>query len=326
MKAFLFTIIAASASAQSIYVPNGTSGSTSNPTSGSVGIGTATPSAKLHVVGDPLGSSPGATTKLLTLQNGNANNSFLNVVQIRNGSGADWYTATTRVVQVTDASNQGYIDFNPVGGAWGMAFGSQQSEYVRIQVGGNVGIGTTTPPQQLSITGGIGFANQNAIDKKLWSPTDGVLRWTTNNFAGSHAFEVSHQDATVYWHLDTTGSSYYIGGGNIGIGTTNPTYPLSVNGTVRAKEVIVDTAWSDYVLDEGYKLAPLSEVERRIKIDKHLPGIPSAQEVAEHGISMGEMQAKLLAKIEELTLHQIEMQKTLTKQQQEIRSLRERLK
>jgi hypothetical protein len=102
------------------------------------------------------------------------------------------------------------------------------------------------------------------------------------------------------------------GAGNVGIGTTNPTHKLAVNGTIRAKEVIVDTGWADYVFDESYRLAPLSEVEAHIQANKHLPGIPSAAEVAEHGVSMGDMQAKLLSKVEELTLHLIAQEKELT--------------
>jgi hypothetical protein len=115
------------------------------------------------------------------------------------------------------------------------------------------------------------------------------------------------------------------GAGNVGIGTSNPTQKLSVNGTVRAKEVIVDTGWSDFVFDESYQLSALSEVEQHIKAEKHLPGIPSANEVAEHGISVGEMQAKLLAKIEELTLHVIAQQKLLAEQSRKLSAQSARL-
>ena len=52
------------------------------------------------------------------------------------------------------------------------------------------------------------------------------------------------------------------GDGNVGIGTSNPTYKLSVNGNIRSKEVVVETGWADYVFDEQYKLSPLEEVER----------------------------------------------------------------
>ena len=65
------------------------------------------------------------------------------------------------------------------------------------------------------------------------------------------------------------------------------------------------------MFDDSYRLAPLSEVESHIKAEKHLPGIPSAAEVAEHGVSMGDMQSKLLAKVEELTLHLIAQEKEI---------------
>jgi hypothetical protein len=124
-----------------------------------------------------------------------------------------------------------------------------------------------------------------------------------------------HPEATspyqnlIGWARNGATMSYSMG--NVGIGTTNPTQKLSVSGTVRAKEVIVDSGWSDYVFDKSYKLKALSDTEAFIKAEKHLPGLPSAREVAEHGVSVGEMQAKLLAKIEELTLHQIEQEKRL---------------
>jgi hypothetical protein len=85
--------------------------------------------------------------------------------------------------------------------------------------------------------------------------------------------------------------------------------------------VIVDTGWSDYVFAADYALAPLSEVEAHIKAHHTLPGVPSASEVADHGISVGDMQARLLAKIEELTLHQIEQEKLLRLQSQRVEFL-----
>jgi hypothetical protein len=60
-----------------------------------------------------------------------------------------------------------------------------------------------------------------------------------------------------------------------------------------------------------YELASLGEVERFARANRHLPGMPTAEEVAATGVSLGEMQAKLLLKVEELTLHLIEQQKTI---------------
>ena len=94
-------------------------------------------------------------------------------------------------------------------------------------------------------------------------------------------------------------------GGRVGIGTTNPQYPLSVNGTIQAKEVIVNTGWSDYVFGPDYRLKPLKEVAAYIHENHHLPDIPTEAEVQEKGIGLGETQSMLLAKVEELTLHMI---------------------
>jgi hypothetical protein len=105
------------------------------------------------------------------------------------------------------------------------------------------------------------------------------------------------------------------GNGNVGIGTVNPKNLLDVNGTIHAREVKVDVNdWSDFVFQPTYKLRPLIEVEKYIKANGHLEDIPSAKEVEKNGVNMGEMQAKLLQKIEELTLYVIEKDKELKEQ------------
>jgi len=125
------------------------------------------------------------------------------------------------------------------------------------------------------------------------------------------------------YQSNSTARNYFAG--NVGIGTSDPgTYKLAVNGTIRAKELVVDTGWADYVFEDDYRLTPLSEVEAHIKEQKHLPGVPSAAEVAAHGVSIGEMQSKLLSKVEELTLHLIEQEKRLSALERENRELRAR--
>lgn len=99
-------------------------------------------------------------------------------------------------------------------------------------------------------------------------------------------------------------------GGNVGIGTDNPKNKLEVAGIIRATEVKVEAMpWADFVFDKEYKLRSLEELENHINKHKHLPDIPSEVEVNENGVSLGEMQAKLLQKIEELTLYVIELKK-----------------
>jgi len=110
--------------------------------------------------------------------------------------------------------------------------------------------------------------------------------------------------------------------GNVGIGTSTPSSKLSVNGTIRAREIKVENAaWPDYVFEKGYQLPSLEASALHIKSKGHLPDIPSADEVKANGIDLGEMNAKLLQKIEELTLHLININRTVQKQQLQIEKL-----
>lgn len=102
----------------------------------------------------------------------------------------------------------------------------------------------------------------------------------------------------------------------IGIGTTNftdglDTYKLAVKGAIRADRVRVYTTWADFVFEKNYKLPTLEEVEKHIVEKGHLKDIPSELEVVKNGIELGEMNKKLLLKIEELTLYIIEINKDL---------------
>lgn len=116
--------------------------------------------------------------------------------------------------------------------------------------------------------------------------------------------------------------------GNVGIGTpftNNPqNYKLAVNGFIGAKEIYVEntsTTWPDYVFSNDYNLPSLNEVEKFVNENKHLPDVPSAAEVAEKGQAMGEMNAILLKKVEELTLYIIEQNKRMDEQQRKIQEL-----
>lgn len=111
--------------------------------------------------------------------------------------------------------------------------------------------------------------------------------------------------------------------GNLGIGIDNPAEKLSVNGKIRAQEIKVETAdWPDYVFTKEYKIPSLRETEKHIKEKGHLPGIPSAEEVKANGVDLGEMNAKLLQKLEEVTLHLINQEKELLKLKKELNSLK----
>ncbi len=103
---------------------------------------------------------------------------------------------------------------------------------------------------------------------------------------------------------------------------------LTVNGAILAKEVEVSTEaayWPDYVFEEEYPLRKLSDVESFIKINKHLPDMPSAEEVEKDGVKLAEMNKLLLQKIEELTLYTIELEKKDKEKAQKVETLEKRL-
>lgn len=113
------------------------------------------------------------------------------------------------------------------------------------------------------------------------------------------------------------------GSGFIGIGTETPKAPLSVNGQIRATEVKVQANIDvpDYVFDPSYELRTLKETKAYITENKHLPGIPSAAEIGLEGINLGDMDMRLLKKIEELTLYQIELLEELEKMKKRLECL-----
>jgi len=114
--------------------------------------------------------------------------------------------------------------------------------------------------------------------------------------------------------------------GNLGIKTVSSSeFPLAVNGKIRAKEVKVESDWADFVFEDDYKLRSLSELETFIQKNKHLPEIPTEDEVQKEGISVGEMNAKLLQKIEELTLYLLEQNQKMEAQALQIEQLNQKV-
>ena len=84
------------------------------------------------------------------------------------------------------------------------------------------------------------------------------------------------------------------------------------NGKITAKEIEVKVnVWADHVFNKNYQLKPLAEVEKYIAANNHLPEVPSEAEVKENGVNVGEMNALLLKKIEELTLYTIQLKKEI---------------
>jgi len=306
---------------------------------GNLGIGTTVPTRKLDVYGGGIhvrwlnqvfASGTGSSDQFLLEQSGSGNaDGTTNITAFSHRVGLTGTNAASRLLGNYFSSRM--LATNTLTSLQGLGIGLQlessgnvtnatcYTTYLPISSSGNI-TGTlvyfqTSAPFVTStgdITGNIiGFQTPNmgrtvAVDVIAFYAAD-----QTKGLGNAVAFRGLMASGTGKFNLYMDGSAANYLAGNVGIGTTNPTYPLTVNGTVRAKEVIVDTGWSDYVFKPDYHLASLSEVERAIKRDGHLPGVPSGAQVAKEGISVGDMQSRLLAKIEELTLHVIQQEKEI---------------
>jgi trimeric autotransporter adhesin len=210
----------------------------------------------------PLGTTGGSGGELARFGMSTSNGSRLIIHMFRHTTGSDWTSSTTRITMQTDATNQGYIDFNPRDGLYGLALGTNQGgSAININQGADVGMGTwDTRGYKLAVVGGI-------LSDKV---------------------------------------------------------KVAVPGSAQ---------WADYVFNKDYKLLSLGEVEQFVKENKHLPGVPSAAEMVKEGNDLGKTDAKLLEKIEELTLYMIELKKqndrlikTVESQQSKIEALENKLK
>ena len=198
-------------------------------------------------------------------------------------------------------------------------------------LGGNVGIGTTNAASKLSVSNGSSSGSHHSFSDltvedddntmiNLLSPSNKVGYYgfsdSDDTYVGGMHYEHSF-DSMIFRVNNHAHDMVILNNGNVGIGTLAPDAELAVNGNIHAKEVKIDLiGWPDYVFKSNYSLPTLEEVEKHIKEKGHLINIPSAKEVEENGVQLGEMNKLLLEKIEELTLYAIEQQKALQQQKE----------
>lgn len=175
---------------------------------------------------------------------------------------------------------------------------------------GDVGIGTTTPEEVLHI---LGNTSSDVTLKIENSSTNGEAQIHLRRFQSDWRIINEHH---LFFERENNTYVTFNEDGLVGIGTTTPSELLTVNGIAKAEEVIVEeNIGADFVFEEDYSLPELRQVESHIKEYKHLPDIPSAQQMKKEGIKVGNLQIKLLQKIEELTLYAINQSKKVDNQQ-----------
>ncbi|HTK21237.1 MAG TPA: hypothetical protein VL442_17060, partial [Mucilaginibacter sp.] len=234
---------------------------------------------------------------------------------------------------------------------------------------GKVGIGTTTPTDLLTLNvganrKGITIASDGdlaayidltlAINSSGSVTTGASLGWDISHRKDGYFSETPSGHSSLEFYAYLQGGGYYAPlsfkpdgnvvlvsnrnafGGNVLIGKTSQTntaYKLDINGSARANEIVVNTTGADFVFDKKYTLPKLSDVKAYVDQNHHLPEIPSAKEMQANGMSVGEINTKLLQKVEELTLYLIEKDKQdkekdvkFAQQQKQIDELKEQLK
>ncbi|MGV0753083.1 hypothetical protein [Empedobacter brevis] len=234
-----------------------------------------------------------------------------------------------------------------------MAFIGSTSLFAQSNVfptSGNVGIGTSNPKSILDIEGTVYIGGEKAnLDPMvsninfdlLKNSKKTIIGWNYSGGKGETSFISNRGGGTTdggfsFYDLGLDGKIINLfnihGNGNVGIGTDKPDEKLTVKGKIHAEEIIVDLAVpADYVfqkyftgkseLKADYEFPKLEEVEKFVKENNHLPGIPSAKEIQEKGLKVGEMNNLLLQKIEELTLLLIEQNKKMAQQEERINEL-----
>jgi hypothetical protein len=304
--------------------------------------------------GQIIETTGGTNTRTLTLlENGTSqvvfgsyNGSWRSSIQIQNSN------ATRGLFLAPPETDYGYSILRSVNGGYkfdvGGTYANQGTNAMSVEATGNVSfpnkvsVGTNAPRAVFDVNQTLSAQNLGAVLGRM-SEGDGEGEGTylgvraystTLGTFSDKSFSLEHGfygviNSSINFHRgdDRMGGFLTFNtnennermriteNGDIGIGTASPQAKLAVNGTIISRKVkVTETGWADYVFEPTYALPTLKEVEAFIQANKHLPGVPSAREVEKNGLDLGDNQATLLKKIEELTLYLLEQDKQQVKQ------------
>lgn len=344
-KTLLLTIICICNSAL-LFSQWATSGNDINNTnSGNIGIGTSTPMSGVWNPGLHI-SKGGHSTLILGDPVNTYKGGFIQASDDRHRLflGANLYddpALSWRAVQA--AKGAAGLSMIADEGGWGTQISlvaSQDGSYQERMIifgSGNVGIGSSVDPQvKLGVNGAIYGSSYLRIGAMPTSPNGQfkilgevgvgavdpsnnktVYLYSGDGYSGLSAYDYNvNAGIPLTVNFEQTATYINPNGGQVAIGSRSAPsgYMLAVSGNIIAEKVKVSLRpWPDYVFAPGYKLLSLKEVEAFIKKNNHLPDIPSAKEVEKNGLDLGDNQAALLKKIEELTLYLINQNKRIEK-------------
>lgn len=277
------------------------------PTSGEVGIGTLSPAYKLHI-----NSSNYNDIFSLQRSNGAQGNLFdFRITSNPYGSGG---LLNNRSLSLVANENAGDIAFfsDP---------GNTASNLV-LKSSGKVGIGNTSPEYMLDVNGSGYFRSalyaEHQNNQLRIVDSDDDLVWSLNANLGNFNIR-SLTESKIYMHFDGNLSyePFRATSSGVSIG-----YSTFIDGDIESKKIKVTAtpgSVPDYVFSRDYNLMSLREVEEFIKINSHLPNVPNAKEIESGGQDVGDLQLKLLEKIEELTLYLIDQEKRMKKIEEQLK-------
>ena len=278
---------------------------------GYVGIGTLTPQQNLHIKGKTN----------LNIPNDNETATLSAVIRLEDEA----YGSMT----VPSGNRTAYWDIAASAKQKGLYFrtddGSGTYNHLIMTLresSGNVGIGTANPIEKLHVMGDqypifMMVQNQIGFTKIGFNGAHGIIesdhRLQLNYYSGQDVV-VGGQNAGEGSFYSMHNSFLAVDDGKVGIGCVNVPSDgkVAVDGKIYARQVEVNAnTWSDYVFEESYRLLTFEELRLFIDKNNHLPDVPTTQEIMENGLNLGDMDAILLKKIEELTLYILELEKEI---------------